>query len=503
MNNNAWLERIEQKKQQATTTKFKGKFQEAAKVNRNRGYPSYTKEEIAAGGKWTPPNANGDSFPAVPPIAMPMIDIGPVSAVKVNPPEFVDLSATPNSGNDRYKSYERLKLMEDAMIVYSTGRSQPMADSMSAGAMMVDGELMYKEEKVSMACTCSSPMDACSSCPPERFENGDCDDVCMDDCDCGLDYCGDCGMDKYYQATLDAAVLPSQMTRKLCSEDVRAARKYEAESGESACEWKELRMKQLEDLKMQVKAQNPQCLGVPLTTISSGTVTINPAQVQHYTIGTDRKVFYVDVPAEKATQFMENLKELFEKKKIEGKAAESETWFAGQGNGRGTVPSVSDVFGRNAGLGYSTVSGDVFGQSPVSVGGGSFTISSPYQDAMANDMAYTCVGCASPEGPIGSVGEPGIEGEPGISDEPTVFVNCCTRSSIEVLPSSPLYDAAIHGKSVEERWNPPTQDEDICMPMRAKGEVDDAVYFRNKLFTAMNFPSKYKSKEEPATGLEF
>ncbi len=472
MNNNAWLERIEQKKQQATMTKFKGKFQEAPKA-KGRNY------------NYTAPNANGDSFP---PIAMPMIDIGPVQ----------DISTVSNSGNDRYKAYERLKLMEDAMIVYSTSRSQPMSgDPLSAGAMMVDGELMYKEEKVSMACTCSSPMDACSSCPPERFENGDCDDDCPDDCcmdDCMEDV-------KYYQGTLDAAVLPSVANRKLCSVDIHAARKYERETGESASNWRELQRQQLDDLKMQVKAQNPMIMGVPMTTISSGTVTISPTQVQHYTIGTDRKVFYVDVPAEKATQFMENLKELFEKKKIEGKAIESETWFAANGPGRGTVSSVSDVFGRDS----------------IPAGSGSFTISAPYQDVTANDMAYrgnpiiggadidsyTCFGCASPEGPIGCVGEPGPEGDPGIPDEPTVIVNCCTRSFIEVLPSSPLYDAAVHSKSVEERWQPPTQDEDICMPIRPKNEVDDVVYFRDKLFTAMNFPSKYKSKEEPATGLEF
>jgi intein/homing endonuclease len=64
---------------------------------------------------------------------------------------------------------------------------------------------------------------------------------------------------------------------------------------------------------------------------------------------------------------------------------------------------------------------------------------------------------------------------------------------------------------VEERWHPPSQDEDYWIPMRANsntrvetlpgaqnlGEIDDAVYFRNKLFTAMNFPKNYMSNEDP------
>jgi len=64
---------------------------------------------------------------------------------------------------------------------------------------------------------------------------------------------------------------------------------------------------------------------------------------------------------------------------------------------------------------------------------------------------------------------------------------------------------------VEERWHPPAADEDYWIPIRAQsntrietlpgaqnlGEIDDAVYFRNKLFTAMNFPKNYFSNEDP------
>jgi hypothetical protein len=64
---------------------------------------------------------------------------------------------------------------------------------------------------------------------------------------------------------------------------------------------------------------------------------------------------------------------------------------------------------------------------------------------------------------------------------------------------------------VEERWHAPAQDEDIWVPIRPQsntrietlpgaqnlGEIDDAVYFRNKLFTALNFPKNYFSLEDP------
>jgi hypothetical protein len=65
--------------------------------------------------------------------------------------------------------------------------------------------------------------------------------------------------------------------------------------------------------------------------------------------------------------------------------------------------------------------------------------------------------------------------------------------------------------AVEERWHAPAQDEDFWIPIRPNsntridtlpgaenlGEIDDTVYFRNKLFTALNFPKNYFSLEDP------
>jgi len=64
---------------------------------------------------------------------------------------------------------------------------------------------------------------------------------------------------------------------------------------------------------------------------------------------------------------------------------------------------------------------------------------------------------------------------------------------------------------VEERWQPPAQDEDYWLPTRPNsntrietlpgaenlGEIDDAIYFRNKLLTALNFPKNYFNNEDP------
>jgi hypothetical protein len=64
--------------------------------------------------------------------------------------------------------------------------------------------------------------------------------------------------------------------------------------------------------------------------------------------------------------------------------------------------------------------------------------------------------------------------------------------------------------SVEERWHPPSVDEDIFIQTRPNsntrveplpgaqnlGEVDDTVYFRNKLFMALNFPKNYFNNED-------
>lgn len=68
----------------------------------------------------------------------------------------------------------------------------------------------------------------------------------------------------------------------------------------------------------------------------------------------------------------------------------------------------------------------------------------------------------------------------------------------------------IGANSVEERYQPPAVDEDIWMPVRPNsqtkidtlpgaqslGEIDDAIYFRNKLFTALNFPKNYFANED-------
>ena len=64
--------------------------------------------------------------------------------------------------------------------------------------------------------------------------------------------------------------------------------------------------------------------------------------------------------------------------------------------------------------------------------------------------------------------------------------------------------------SVEERWHAPAADEDYWIPTRPNantrvetlpgaqnlGEIDDTVYFRNKLFTALNFPKSYWNNED-------
>lgn len=65
--------------------------------------------------------------------------------------------------------------------------------------------------------------------------------------------------------------------------------------------------------------------------------------------------------------------------------------------------------------------------------------------------------------------------------------------------------------AVEEKYHAPAQDEDFWVPTRAGsntkidvlpgasnlGEIDDTVYFRNKLFVSMNFPKNYFATEDP------
>jgi len=66
---------------------------------------------------------------------------------------------------------------------------------------------------------------------------------------------------------------------------------------------------------------------------------------------------------------------------------------------------------------------------------------------------------------------------------------------------------------IDERWQPPAVDEDFWLPLRPGsntrietlpgaqnlGEVDDALYFRNKLFVSLNFPKSYFSGEDVNT----
>jgi len=65
--------------------------------------------------------------------------------------------------------------------------------------------------------------------------------------------------------------------------------------------------------------------------------------------------------------------------------------------------------------------------------------------------------------------------------------------------------------AVEERWNPMGPDEDYFIPVRPNsqtrietlpgaenlGEIDDALYFRQRLFTALQFPKNYLTNEDP------
>ena len=64
--------------------------------------------------------------------------------------------------------------------------------------------------------------------------------------------------------------------------------------------------------------------------------------------------------------------------------------------------------------------------------------------------------------------------------------------------------------AIDERWHAPAADEDYWIPIRPSantrietlpgaqnlGEIDDALYFRNKLFTALNFPKNYMGNED-------
>lgn len=64
--------------------------------------------------------------------------------------------------------------------------------------------------------------------------------------------------------------------------------------------------------------------------------------------------------------------------------------------------------------------------------------------------------------------------------------------------------------AIDERWSAPSADEDYWIPVRPNsatkietlpgasnlGEIDDSVYFRNKLYVALNFPQNYFNNED-------
>jgi Bacteriophage T4-like portal protein (Gp20) len=68
----------------------------------------------------------------------------------------------------------------------------------------------------------------------------------------------------------------------------------------------------------------------------------------------------------------------------------------------------------------------------------------------------------------------------------------------------------VGANAVDERWHAPAADEDYWVPIRPNantrietlpgaqnlGEIDDALYFRNKLFVALNFPKNYLGSED-------
>lgn len=69
----------------------------------------------------------------------------------------------------------------------------------------------------------------------------------------------------------------------------------------------------------------------------------------------------------------------------------------------------------------------------------------------------------------------------------------------------------VGASSLEERWHPPAVDEDFFLPVRGSnsstkietlqggqnlGEIDDALYFRRKLYVSMNMPPKFGMEED-------
>lgn len=82
----------------------------------------------------------------------------------------------------------------------------------------------------------------------------------------------------------------------------------------------------------------------------------------------------------------------------------------------------------------------------------------------------------------------------------------------DMLRKKKVYNArgGSGGSAVEERFNTASFDDDIWVPTKANsntrietlpgasnlGEIDDALYFRNKLFIALNFPKSYMAQED-------
>lgn len=71
----------------------------------------------------------------------------------------------------------------------------------------------------------------------------------------------------------------------------------------------------------------------------------------------------------------------------------------------------------------------------------------------------------------------------------------------------------VGASAIEERWHPPAVDEDYWLPVRGGnsstkietlqggqnlGEIDDALYFRRKLYVSMNMPPKFGMEEDVA-----
>jgi len=263
------------------------------------------------------------------------------------------------------KRYDHLQLMEDAMVVYQVGRSEPKGPTGPVGEPGPQG------------------------CP-------------------GEDYLGETEDVAYFKNKLfNAMKMPKEVSKKLASEDIKFAREYEKQTGESLCEWKELNSKELmqqaklqklEELKIQVMSQNPSYLGVPASQFSSsvsigsqgfqGCMTLSgqnnnqqfhysgscdtlqkgtpihfqPEQISYHTIGEDRRVFSIEVKPENSEKFIEKLKAEFRKKalkNVEAQAADSEMWFAPNGLNRGNIPNIIDVFADIAAEAYIQVSAKV------------------------------------------------------------------------------------------------------------------------------------------------